>query len=88
MKYEIGVVRKLGVNQFSEEESVGTVEADLLGPAKRLASEYIHFWLLDRKIAVRNQKDWAKDVRRGCQSREIMATENGKLVILIFLLHD
>ncbi len=86
--YDISVIRKTGVNQFSEEEAVGTVEADLLGNAKRLASEYIANWLIDRKITVRTRADWVKDVKRGGMTRETLVTENGSPLKMIFILRQ
>lgn len=88
MQYQITVIRKLGVNEYSEEETVGTVEAEMIGPAKRLASEYINNWLIDRKIAVRTRTDWARDVRRNGLSRETVVTENGAMVKMIFVLRE
>ena len=86
--YDISVIRKTGVNQFSEEEAVGTVEADLLGNAKRLASEYIANWLIDRKITVRTRADWVKDVKRGGMTRETLVMENGSPLKMIFILRQ
>ena len=88
MQYRITFIRKVGLNQYSDEESVGVIEADLLGAAKRLASEYINNWLIDRKITVRTRTDWAKDVRRGGLSRENVVTENGQMAKLIFILRE
>lgn len=86
--YQITMLRKLGMNRFSDEEPVGQVEADLLGPAKRFASEYINNWLIDRKLAVRTRGDWAKDVKRSGFSREIVVTENGQMAIMVFVLRE
>ena len=86
--YQISVIRKLGINQFSEEEPVGTIEAEMIGPARRTASEYINNWLIDRKIAVRTRTDWTKDVKRGGFSRETVVTENGAMVKMIFILRE
>ena len=87
-KYDITVIRKTGLNQFTTEETVGTVEADLLGNAKRLASEYIANWLIDRKITVRTRAEWVKDVKRGGFSRETLVTENDSPVKMIFVLRE
>ena len=86
--YTIPVIRKTGVNAFTEEETVGTFDAEMLGPAKRTASEYIQNWLIDRKITVRTRGDWERDARRVGTSREIMVTENGAMVKMIFILRE
>ena len=86
--YTITVIRKLGMNEFSAEEAVGTFEAEMIGPAKRYASEYIQNWMIDRKITVRTRNDWVKDIKRGGLSREILVTENGAMVKMIFILRE
>lgn len=86
--YTITVVRKLGLNEFSAEETVGTFDAEMIGPAKRTASEYIQNWLIDRKIQVRTRNDWVKDIKRGGFSRELLVTENGAMVKMIFVLRE
>jgi hypothetical protein len=87
-QYTITVIRKLGVNEFSDEEAVGSFDAEMIGPAKRAASEYIQNWLIDRKIQVRTRNDWVRDVKRGGLSRELLVTENGAMVKMIFVLRE
>jgi len=86
--YEITVIRKTGINQYTDEEQVGRIEADLLGNAKRLASEYIMNWQTDRKITIRTRAEWVRDAKRGGFVREMLVTENGSPVKMIYILRE
>lgn len=86
--YQITYVKKLGINQFSEEMPVGTIEADLLGVAKRTASEYVSNWLIDHHLKIRNKTEWVKDAKRGGMTREFMVSEGDAPAKLIFILRE
>lgn len=84
--YTITYVKKLGVNQFSEEMPVGQIDAALLGEAKRDASEYIHHWLIDQQCKVRTKEEWVKDAKRDALTREYFVSEGALPATLIFIL--
>ena len=69
-KYVITYVKKLDINLYSDEMPVGEIEAELLGMAKRTASEYLNQWLIDKKLKIRSKTEWVKDMKRGGQVRE------------------
>ncbi len=86
--YEISAVKKLDVNRFSEETVVADFEAEMLGPAKRIAAEKIGEALRGRDIRVRNFGDWVKDQKRGGLTREYMVSEADKPAKYIFILRE
>ncbi len=86
--YAITYVKKLDINKFTDEMPVGEIEADLLGTAKRTASEYLNNWLIDKKLKVRNKTEWVKDIKRGGQTREYMVSEGDTPAKLIFILRE
>ncbi|MBR3679128.1 MAG: hypothetical protein IKL87_02870 [Oscillospiraceae bacterium] len=87
-KYVITYVKKLDINLYSDEMPVGEIEAELLGMAKRTASEYLNQWLIDKKLKIRSKTEWVKDMKRGGQVREFMVSENEKPAKLLFILRE
>ncbi len=87
-KYTITYIKKLDVNKFSDEKAVATVEAEMLGPAKRNASEAVNNWLLDNNVKIRNKGEWTKDVKRGGFVREYLVTMDDTACKLIFILRE
>ena len=86
--YAITYIKKLDINKYTDEMPVGTIEADLLGAAKRTASEYLNQWFIDKKIQIRNKGEWTKDVKRAGLVREFLVTEQGTAAKLIFILRE
>ena len=86
--YTITYMKKLDINRFTEEMPVGEIEADLLGTAKRNASEYVNNWLIDKKLKIRNKTEWTKDIKRGGLVREFMVSEGDTPAKLIFILRE
>lgn len=87
-KYVMTYIRKLDINQFTDEMPVGDFEAEMLGMAKRTANEYLNQWFIDKKLKVCSMGEWTKDAKRGGQVRDYTVTDGDKPSKLIFILRE